>query len=152
HPHGRAGARRRARCRRRRRSRARVVLRAPSPGTVASPFAPAKEPTGNCSLTPRPVRGQVSPMKRALLAVVLLLVVGGGAAGYWQSQLIVNAGLWYLGRIAGRENASGTLDERRRILAQMNRYLLMPPARAPQVPELFDLGAQLSSRVATGEV
>jgi hypothetical protein len=91
-------------------------------------------------------------MKRALLAVVLLLVVGGGAAWYWQSQLIGNAGRWYLGRIAGRENASGTLDERRRILAQMNRYLLMPPPADPQVPELFDLVTQLSSRVATGEV
>jgi len=91
-------------------------------------------------------------MKRVLLALLLLLLIGGGAAWYWQSQLIGTAGRWYLGRIASRENASGTLDERRRILAQMNRYLLMPPPADAQVPELFDLVTQLSSRIATGEI
>jgi hypothetical protein len=91
-------------------------------------------------------------MKRVLLALLLLLLIGGGAAWYWQSQLIGTAGRWYLGRIASRENASGTLDERRRILAQMNRYLLMPPPPDSQVPELFDLVTQLSSRIATGEI
>jgi hypothetical protein len=91
-------------------------------------------------------------MRRVLLAVLLLLVVGVGAAWYWQSQVIGTAGRWYLSRIAARENASGSLDERRRMLAQMNRYLLMPPPDDAQVPELFDLVTQLSSRVATGEV
>jgi hypothetical protein len=91
-------------------------------------------------------------MKRILLGVLLLLVVGGAAAWYWQSQLIGNAGKWYLGRIAARENASGSLDERRRMLAQMNRYMLMPPPDDALVPELFDLVTQLSSRVATGEI
>lgn len=87
-----------------------------------------------------------------LLALLVLLVVGGGAAWYWQSQVIGTAGRWYLSRIANRENASGSLDERRRMLAQMNRYLLMPPPADSQVPELFDLVTQLSSRIATGEV
>jgi hypothetical protein len=91
-------------------------------------------------------------MKRVLLALLLLLVVGAGTAWYWQSQLIGTTGRWYLGRIASRETASGSLDERRRILVQMNRYLLMPPPDDAQVPELFDLVTQLSSRVATGEV
>lgn len=91
-------------------------------------------------------------MKRVLLPLLVLLIVGGGAAWYWQSQLIGNAGRWYLSRIASRENASGSLEERRRMLAQMNRYLLMPPPADAQVPELFDLVTQLSSRIATGEV
>ena len=91
-------------------------------------------------------------MKRVLPTLLVLLIVGGGAAWYWQSQLIGHAGRWYLSRIASRENASGSLEERRRMLAQMNRYLLMPPPADAQVPELFDLVTQLSSRIATGEV
>jgi len=91
-------------------------------------------------------------MKRVLLGLLLLLVVCGAAAWYWQSQLIGTAGRWYLSRIASRENASGSLEERRKMLAQMNRYLLMPPADDALVPELFDLVTQLSSRVATGEI
>jgi hypothetical protein len=91
-------------------------------------------------------------MKRVLLGVLLLLVVGGVAAWHWQSQVIGTAGRWYLARIASREGASGSLEERRRILTQVNRYLLMPPPPDAQVPELFDLVTQLSSRVATGEI
>ena len=91
-------------------------------------------------------------MKRVLLGLLLLVVVGGGAAWYWQSQLIGTAGRWYLSRIASRENASGSVEERRKMLAQMNRYLLMPAPDDALVPELFDLVTQLSSRVATGEI
>jgi hypothetical protein len=91
-------------------------------------------------------------MKRVLLGVLLVLVVGGAAAWYWQSQLIGTAGKWYLGRIARSEGETGSLTRRREMLAQLNRYLLMPPPDDVLVPELFDLVTQLSSRVATGEV
>ena len=91
-------------------------------------------------------------MKRFLLGLLMLVGVGGAAAWYWQSQLIGMGGRWYLARIAGREDRTGELTERRRFLAQMNRYLLMPPPDDALVPELFDLTTQLSARVATGEI
>jgi len=91
-------------------------------------------------------------MKRSLLVLLLLLVVGGMAAWHWQSQLIGSGAQWYLGRIAQSEGSSGTVERRRSILTQLNRYLLMPPPDDVLVPELFDLVTQLSSRVATGEV
>jgi hypothetical protein len=97
-------------------------------------------------------RGQVSSMKRFLPVFLLLLLVGGVAAWYWQSQLIGTAGRWYLGRIAASENQNGSVTKRREILAQMNRYMLMPAPDDALVPELFDLVTQLSSRVATGEI
>ncbi len=91
-------------------------------------------------------------MKRVLLGLLLFAVIGGAAAWYWQSQLIGVAGRWYLVRIADREQRAGGLAERRQMLAQMNRYLLMPPPDDALVPELFDLVTQLSSRVASGEI
>ena len=91
-------------------------------------------------------------MKRFLPVFLLLLLTGGVAAWYWQSQLIGTAGRWYLGRIAASENQNGSVAKRREILAQMNRYMLMPAPDDALVPELFDLVTQLSSRVATGEI
>jgi hypothetical protein len=91
-------------------------------------------------------------MKRFLWGLLLLLVVCGAAGWYWQSQIIGVAGRWYMSRMAAREDRSGSLDERRKLLAQMNRYMLMPPPDDALVPELFDLTTQLSARVATGEI
>jgi hypothetical protein len=91
-------------------------------------------------------------MKRFLSGLLLLFVVGGAAAWYWQSQLIGMTGRWYMARIAAREDRSAVLDERRAFLAQMNRYLLMPPPDDALVPELFDLTTQLSARTASGEI
>ena len=91
-------------------------------------------------------------MKRVLPVILLLVLAGGVAAWYWQSQLIGNAGRWYLGRIAASENQTGSVTKRRDILAQINRYMLMPAPDDAMVPELFDLVTQLSSRVATGEI
>jgi len=97
-------------------------------------------------------RDEVEIMKRTLLAVLLVLLVGGVAAWHWQSQLIGTGAQWYLGRIARSEGSSGTVERRRAILTQLNRYLLMLPPPDVYVPELFDLVTALSSRVATGEV
>ena len=97
-------------------------------------------------------RGETPGMKRFLWGLLLLLVVCGAAGWYWQSQIIGVAGRWYMSRMAAREDRSGSLDERRKLLAQMNRYLLMPPPDDALVPELFDLTTQLSARVATGEI
>jgi hypothetical protein len=91
-------------------------------------------------------------MKRYLPAILLVLLAGGVAAWYWQSQLIGHAGSWYLGHIAASENQTGSVAKRRDILAQLNRYMLMPAPDDALVPELFDLVTQLSSRVATGEI
>jgi hypothetical protein len=91
-------------------------------------------------------------MKRFLPVFLLLVVAGAVAAWYWQSQLIGTAGRWYLSRIAASENENGSVAKRRDILAQMNRYMLMPAPDDALVPELFDLVTQLSSRVATGEI
>src|SRR5262249_55095893 len=103
-------------------------------------------------LTPQGRGGQVSAMKR-VLPVVLLLVLAGGVAGwYWQSQLIGHAGRWYLGRIAASENQTGNVTKRREILAQINRYRLIPAPDDPRAPELFDLVPQPPSRAATGEL
>jgi hypothetical protein len=91
-------------------------------------------------------------MKRLLPVVLLLVLASGAAAWYWQSQLLGTAGRWYLGRIAASENQTGSVAKRRAILAQLNRYMLMPAPDDALVPELFDLVTQLSSRVATGEI
>src|SRR5262249_39850554 len=103
-------------------------------------------------LTPPGWGGQVSAMKRVLPVILLLVLAGGVAAWYWQSQLIGNAGRCDLGRIAASENQTGNGTKRREILAQINRYMLMPAPDDALVPELFDLVTQLSSRVATGEI
>lgn len=90
-------------------------------------------------------------MRRYLLALPLLLV-GGAAVWSWQSQLIGMTGRWYMARIAAREDRSGALAGRSAFIAQMNRYLLMPPPPDALVPELFDLTTQLSARIASGEI
>jgi hypothetical protein len=89
---------------------------------------------------------------RVLLVLVAVLAVGGGAAWHWQSQLIGGAAEWYLSRVAEAENTSGKLDQRKQILANINRQLLMPAPPDTLVPELFDLVTLVSSRVATGDI
>jgi hypothetical protein len=87
-----------------------------------------------------------------LLVIVLGLALGVAAAWYWQSTLIGHAAQWYLTRVAEAENTSGKLDGRKRILANVNRQLLMPPPPDALVPELFDLVTLVSSRVATADI
>jgi hypothetical protein len=89
---------------------------------------------------------------RVLLALLVLLVVGGVAAWRHQSVLLGRAAEWYLSGVAESENTSGELAQRRQILANVNRQLLMPPPADALVPELFDLVTVVSSRVATGDI
>jgi hypothetical protein len=89
---------------------------------------------------------------RIALGVGLAVVVAGGAAWHWQSEIIGVGARWYLQRVAAREEASGSLEERRRTVAQMHRILLLMPPPDPLVPELFDLITVVSSRVATGAI
>ena len=84
-----------------------------------------------------------------LFAVIL---VGGAVAWRNQSVLIGKSAEWYLSRVAATENTSGKVDQRRNIIAGVNRQLLMPPPPDTFVPELFDLVTLVSSRVATGEI
>ena len=89
---------------------------------------------------------------RILLVLLGVLVVGGFVAWRQQSVLIGRAAEWYLSRVAAAETASGKTEERRKILANVNKQLLMPAPDDPLVPELFDLLTQVASRVATGEI
>jgi hypothetical protein len=89
---------------------------------------------------------------RIAIGVALAAVVAGCAGWYWQSELIGVGARWYLQRVAVREEASGSLDERRRAVTRMNRMLLLNPPADALVPELFDLITAVSSRVASGEI
>ena len=89
---------------------------------------------------------------RILLVLVAVLVVSGVFAWRNQSVLIGSGAEWYLSRVAAAENTSGKLNQRREILTNVNRALLMPPPPDALVPELFDLVTLVSSRVATGEI
>ncbi|MCW5893711.1 MAG: hypothetical protein KIT14_24620 [bacterium] len=89
-------------------------------------------------------------MRRVLVGSLVVLVLLGGAAWYWQSELIGFGARWYLTRMASSEGDAGGLEKRRRVVAQMNRMLLMGPAPDAIVPELFDVVTALSSRAATG--
>jgi hypothetical protein len=84
----------------------------------------------------------------AALAAALLVAAGW----YWQSQLIGIAARWYLAQVAAREEASGSLEARRKAVARMHRLLLLAPPPDALVPELFDLITAVSARVATGEI
>lgn len=89
---------------------------------------------------------------RIVLAAALSVVTLAGAGWYWQSELIGVGARWYLKRVAAREEASGSLDERRTAVARMHRMLLLGPPSDVLVPELFDLITAVSSRVASGEI
>jgi hypothetical protein len=81
-----------------------------------------------------------------------VIVVGGVVAWRKQSVVIGSMAQWYLSRVAESENATGQLDRRREILANVNRQLFMPPPSDGLVPELFDFVTLVSKRVATGEI
>lgn len=91
-------------------------------------------------------------MRRFLLVSVVVLAVVGAAAWYWQSQLIGFGARWYLSRVASSEGDAGSIEQRRRVVAQTNRMLLMSPPPDAIVPEMFDVVTALSSRAATGEM
>ena len=90
--------------------------------------------------------------RRRILLVAVALLVLGGAAWHWQSHLIGLAARGYLSRVASGEEASGSIDERRKAVARIHRTLLVQPPDDAQVPELFDLVTVVSARVATGEI
>lgn len=90
--------------------------------------------------------------KRILAVTAAVLVVAGAAGWYWQSELIGLGTKWYLARVAAREEASGSLDQRRQAVAKVHRMLLLAPPQDPLVPELFDLITAVSARAATGEI
>jgi hypothetical protein len=89
---------------------------------------------------------------RVLLVLVGVVGLGLAAAWHWQSLLIGRAAEWYLMRVAESENTSGKLDQRKEILRNINRQLLMPAPDDGLVPELFDLVTLVARRVATGEI
>src|SRR5690242_9727173 len=89
---------------------------------------------------------------RVLLVLVAVVGIGLAAAWHWQSVIIGRAAEWYLTRVAEAENRSGSLDQRKEILRNLNRQLLMPAPDDALVPELFDLVTLVSSRVATGDI
>ena len=89
---------------------------------------------------------------RIALGTALFAAILAGAAWYWQSELIGIGARWYLKQVAAREEASGSLEERRKAVARMHRMLLLAPPSDALVPELFDLITAVSARVATGEI
>ncbi len=89
---------------------------------------------------------------RIALGVALAGAVIAGAGWYWQSQIIGVGAQWYLKRIAAREEATGSLEERRQAVLRMHRMLLLNPPPDVLVPELFDLVTAVSRRVASGEI
>ncbi|MBX3023494.1 hypothetical protein KF840_01150 [bacterium] len=89
---------------------------------------------------------------RLAIAAAGCAVVLGGAGWYWQSELIGVGARWYLERVAAREEASGSLAERRAAVARMHGLLLLSPPPDALVPELFDLITAVSSRVASGAI
>ena len=89
---------------------------------------------------------------RIAVGAGLGLAVAAVAIWYWQSEIIGISARWYLKQVAAREEASGSLEERRKAVHQMHRLLLLKPPPDVLVPELFDLVTAVSSRVATGEI
>ena len=55
-------------------------------------------------------------------------------------------------RVADAEEAAGTLERRRAVIADLNRQLLMPPPRDAIVPELFDLVAVMAPQMESQNV
>jgi hypothetical protein len=90
--------------------------------------------------------------KKIVLGGTLALVVTAAAGWHWQSEIIGVGARWYLARIAAREEAAGSVADRRQMVSRMNRLLLMAPPPDALVPELFDLITAISSRVASGEI
>jgi len=91
-------------------------------------------------------------MRRRLLIVCALLVITSALVWRYQSELIGIGARWYLDRVAGREASSGSVADRRAVLARVHGLLLMPPPPDPMVGELFDFMTLLSYRAATGAV
>lgn len=91
-------------------------------------------------------------MRRRLLTTLAALGVTAALIWRYQSELIGIGARWYLDRVAAHEAASGSVADRRLVLARVHGLLLMPPPAAALVPELFDFITLLSYRVATGAV
>jgi hypothetical protein len=89
---------------------------------------------------------------RWIAAAAAILAVGGILGWQYQSRIIGTLARWHLQRVAAREEAAGTLADRRATIARVHRQLLMAPPSDALVPELYDLVALLSARVATGEI
>lgn len=85
-----------------------------------------------------------------MLAIALLLV--GGAAWHWQSRLIGWAGTRYLAHLEAADDAAGSLARRRDLLTRLHERLLLQPPPDALVPALFDVAAELTPRVARGEM
>jgi hypothetical protein len=75
-----------------------------------------------------------------------------GTGWYYQSEIIGTAATFYLKGVASREADSGDLTQRREAIARVHRQLLIAPPADALVPELFDFLAELSGRVASGEI
>jgi len=58
----------------------------------------------------------------------------------------------YLSGLAASDTQAGSLEQRRAVVARLNRAVLLAPPPDALVPELFDLTTQLASRVEAGEV
>ncbi len=87
------------------------------------------------------------------IAVVLAMVTTLALLGWrYQSRLIGVVARWHLQRIAAEEEKSGDLTRRRTTIAGLHRRLLIERPVDALVPELHDLLALLSARVATGEI
>ncbi|HVM96310.1 MAG TPA: hypothetical protein VMT89_07965 [Candidatus Acidoferrales bacterium] len=87
---------------------------------------------------------------RRLRVALFSLAAIGTAAWWYHSQLIGIAARWYLLRVAAAEQSSGDATERRKIILQLHRALLLQPPPDGLVPELYDFVTELSQRVASG--
>jgi hypothetical protein len=92
------------------------------------------------------------PRLRWIAAAAAVLAIAGILGWHYQSRIIGTVARWHLQRVASREQATGALAERRTTIARVHRRLLMAPPADALVPELYDLVALLSARVATGEI
>jgi hypothetical protein len=93
-------------------------------------------------------------MRRRRILIGCLVVLLGGAVLVWHQQsALIGIGLrWYLGRIEAAEAGGGSITERRTMVANIHRLLLMDPPPDELVPELFEVLKVLGERTARGDV
>ncbi len=99
------------------------------------------------------------PGTRRVLAVLASVSIAGCAAQPARpplpagiAELQLPASSTTLRGIAGSEESSGALDQRRELLAGIARQLLMAPPGDVFVPELFDFLVALAPRMESGAV